>query len=69
MSILETHSLAEETDELIQDNRERLSPGLLCTFSASLFTKEGSMGEMEEKIVDLKVSRVWVPRAVIFKLQ
>ena len=68
MSILETHSLAEEADELTQDNGERLSPGLLCTVSASPFTKEGSMGEMEEKIGDLKVSRVWVPRAVIFKL-
>ena len=36
--------------------------------SASPLSREASMGEMEDKIRDMKVSRVSVPRAVILKL-
>lgn len=40
----------------------------LCLLLAFPVTKEGWIGEMEEDIKDLTVSRVFVLRAVIFKL-
>lgn len=48
---------------------EKISPILsLCLLLAFPVTKEGRMGEMAEEIKDLKVSRVFVLRAVTFKL-
>lgn len=46
--------------------RGKISPALsLAFYLASPLTRGGWMGEMEEEIRDLKVSRVFVPRAVV----